>query len=230
MPLKLKRKFFAIMLMIISSRQDSGLQLKLGGTYEETEISPSDLTELPPFLRFRFVGLYFGHSFNENDAQPIADKCLLFENLLQSVKPALARSALFFSGDISESKSFCFRDHLELLNYLRDRLLPICNTSRAYEFFIKFDSDSDQSAAKHVIASILQTSQLVRCSSAQFNIFYGSDGLQLRLPVNEISDWLHMACDRERKKSLHVNCEGFEIENSQEMINHLQEVFYIVKF
>ena len=215
------------MLMIISSRQDSGLQLKLGGTYADTEISPSDLTELPPFLRFNQVEL-IAYSFDKNNAQPIAGKCLLFENLLQSVKPALVGSKLFFYGDVSESMPSSFRDHLELLNYLRDRLLPICNTSRAYCFSIFFDSD--QSVAKHVIASILQTPQLVRCSSAQFNIFRGLQGLQLRLPVNEISDWLHMACDRERKKSLHVNCEGFEIENSQEMINHLQEVFYIVKF
>ena len=226
------RRFWAAIRAKILGQEDSKLQVKSwGAKYDnEKEISPSDLTAFPPFLRFGNVELDIADSFDENDAQPIADKCLLFENLLQSVKPpALARSALFFSGAISESMPSCFHDHLELLNYLRDRLLPICNTSRAYEFCIIFDSD--QSAAKHVIASILQTPQLDRCSSVHFDFFCFLElQPQLRLPVKEISNWLHLKCDRERKKSLRVNLDGIEIENSQEMIDHLQEVFYFVKF
>ena len=184
------------------------------------------MTALPPFIRFDLVKLEVAESGNEDDTQPIADKCLSFENLLQSVKPALTESVLGFWGDISGSNPACFHDHLGLLNYVRDRLLTICDKSCGYEFGILFDSD--ESAAQHVITSILETPQLNRCSNAEFRIYYGSDEPQLRLPIMEISNWLHRnrECDRGRKKLLHI-C-SFRIENFEEMINHLKEVFYIV--
>ena len=205
---------------------------KTGGT-RTTKISQSDLAALPPFLRFNIVDINVAPAYililndNDNDTQPIAANCLLFENLLQSIKPALAGSKLSFYGIIDESKSACFRDHLELLNYVRDRLLTICDKSREYEFGIVFDSD--ESAAQHVITSILETSQLNHCSNAQFRIYYGSDELelQLRLPIKEISNWLHRKCDRGRKKSLHIY--SFRIENFEEMFNHLKEVLLLYK-
>ena len=120
------------------------------------------------------------YSGGESDTLPITEKCLLFEKQLQSVKSALTGSVLCFWGIINESKASCFHDHLELLNYLRDRLLPICNKSREYKFDISFDSD--KSAAEHVIASILETPQLNHCSSlnsgfimAQMNRNYNYD-------------------------------------------------------
>ena len=202
---------------------------KTGGT--GTEISPSDLTALPPFLRFNIVQLEVAELCYVKVGQPIAEKCLLFENLLQqSLKPALDGSVLAFGGDIDENKSSCFHNHLELLNYLRDRLLPICNKSREYKFDISFDSD--KSAAKRVIASILETPQLNHCSSAQFWIYYGSDEpqLQLRLPIKEISIWFHRKCDRDRegKKSLHIYSHGMKIENIEAIINHLKEVLFLL--
>ena len=209
--------------------QDSRMKLKLGKTGDSrTDVSASDLTALPCFLRFNVVDLCMSlydpdeidtDSGDEGDTQPIADKCLLFENLLQSIKPALAESILSFSGDINGSKSYCFHDHLELLNYVRDRLLPICNESREYEFGILFDSD--ESAAQHVIASILQTPELNHCSSAKFFVYCGF----LQLPVEEITNWLNRRC--ERKKSLYIYSEEFE--NLHEMIDHLKEVLLLCK-
>ena len=222
--------------MIIFSSKDSEQQLKklvielwkTGGT--RTEISPSDLTALPPFLRFNIVQLEVELGYVQA-TQPIAEKCLLFENLLQqSLKPALDGSVLAFGGDISENESSCFHNHLELLNYLRDRILPICNKSREYKFDIVFDSD--ERAVQYAIASILQTPQLAHCSSTQFRIYYDYDSydslsdniteILVRLPINEISNWLHRKCDGERKKSLHIYSEG--IENLREMVSHLKEV------
>ena len=195
-----------------------------------TEISPSDLATLPPFLRFNIVQLELAELGYVRATQPIADKCLLFENLLQqSLKPALDGSVLAFGGDIDENDTSCFHNHLELLNYLRDRLLPICNKSREYKFDILFDSD--KSAAEHVIASILETPQLNHCSNAQFWIYYGSqsDEPQLRLPIKEISIWLHRKCDREGKKSLHICAGGMKkIKNIEAIINHLKEVLFLL--
>ena len=219
--------------MIIFSSKDSEQQLKklvielwkTGGT--RTEISPSDLTALPPFLRFNIVQLEVAELGYVQATQPIADKCLLFENLLQqSLKPALDGSVLAFGGDIDENDTSCFHNHLELLNYLRDRILPICNKSCEYKFEISFDSD--KSAAEHVIASILETPQLNHCSSAQFRIYYGSNEPQLRLPIKEISIWLHRKCDREGKKSLHIYSHGMKIENIEAIINHLKKVLFLL--
>ena len=201
---------------------------KTGGT--RTKVLQSDLTALPPFLRFDLVKLDVAESGDEDDTdtQSIADKCLLFENLLQqSLKPALDGSVLAFGGDIDENDTSCFHNHLELLNYLRDRILPICNKSREYKFEISFDSD--KSAAEHVIASILETPQLNHCSSAQFRIYYGSNEPQLRLPIKEISIWLHRKCDREGKKSLHICSGGMKkIKNIEAIINHLKEVLFLL--
>ena len=90
-------------LLIIFSSEDSEQQQKAviwlwrtGSTH--IEISPSDVTALPSFLRFGIVELNIANAYCLNDTQPIPDKCLLFVNLLQSVKPALAGSLLFFGA------------------------------------------------------------------------------------------------------------------------------------
>ena len=213
-------------LLINFSSEDSEQQLKtVIGLWKTgsapTEISPLDLTALPYFLRFNNVHLGVADSGDESDMQPIADKCLLFEKLLQSVKPALADSELSFLGDIKRSNSSCFHDYLELLSYLRDRLLPICNESREYKFDIEFDSD--ESAAQHVIASILQTPELNHCSSARFLVYCGF----LQLPVEEITNWLNRRCDRDRNKSLYIHSPVTT--NLREMINHLKEVLLLFR-
>ena len=187
-----------------------------GCHYINIYLSASDLTTLPSFLRFNILHLKITEALN--DTQSIADKCLLLESLLQSVKPASAGSELYFYGTINKSKSSCFHDHLELLNFVRDRLLPICDKSRKYKFKILLESG--ESASQNVISSILQTPQLNRCSSAQFDfdIYFSF----IQLPVKEISNWLHRKCDREQKKLLHIYSR--EIENLQEMVSHLREV------
>ena len=215
--------------------QDSGMQLKLGKIGDartRTDISTLDLTTFPCFLRFNGVDLYMSdesetYSGGESDTLPITEKCLLFEKQLQSVKSALTGSVLCFWGVINESKASCFHDHLELLNYVRNRILPICDESCGYEFHIMFESDV--SASQNVISSILQTPQLNRCSSAQFRIYDGSvePELELILPVKEISNWLHRKCDHGRKKLLHINSGEIEMENIEEMSNHLTEVLFL---
>ena len=155
------------------------------------------------------------------DPQPIADpddnKCILFENLLKSVESALPGSKV------------AFESYLESLNYVRDRLLPICDKSCAYKFNIS--CDSYESGLRNVISSILQTPQLNRCSNAgfTFTFWHTTNESELQFPVNEISNWLHRECNSGQKKSLYIFSEAIETENLKEMINHLKEVLLLCK-
>ena len=158
------------------------------------------------------------------DTQSIDTKCQFLEDQLKLIKPEiLNESVLCFYGNVDDTDSSRFSDHSEFLNYLSDLILPICDKTCEFEFIIGLYSD--KSAGKCVLTSLLKMAQIKCCSYVQIRIY---DADQMKLPVKEISNWLHGNCDshRIRKRSLLIYLGP--IENLTEMFNHLKEV--IVSF
>ena len=140
-----------------------------------------------------------------------------------------------FIARISQNDRNNFSDHLKLLDYIRNRFLPICNSSRGYKFDICFFSDRNSDA--NVIASILEMGEIKRCTNVGIKIIGGA---QKRLPIEEISNWLERSPDG-TKNNLHNQKERFLkiyfydttifikpnpfIRNAREMLDHLKTVY-----
>lgn len=177
--------------------------------------------DFPLFLRFGLVRINFSKLCDDGkggsmwDTVPIVQKCRFFEDKLQLIKPLLNGSTICVNIYIDRSNPSNFYDHDDLLKYLRNRLLPICNESRQYEFV--FSLDSDHNATKCMLASILKMGQIDRCSDLSIN-FVPYD---IILPIEEISTWLHRSANR--KKSLYIV--SFKVEGLVKIFTHLKEVF-----
>lgn len=145
------------------------------------------MTDFPPFLRFSDVGLFYS-----NGLESIEEKCHFIESYIRPLKQALkdTRSIQFY-GDVSQDDNSCFRDHSVLLSYLTERLLPICDSSHRYKFYIRFYSDKEASSS--VISSILQMPQISRCSDLfiELNILC----LPKESSIETISNWLFRKVD-----------------------------------
>ena len=165
-----------------------GLSARIGNHYAEIETSHLNVEYFPSFLRFGKIDVYFLALPDEDDeneiiwdTQLIAEKCQLFEDQLKLIKPALDGSIMKIDANIDQDNPYFFDDHYELLKYLSDRFLPICDKSRGYEFWIGFDSD--ENTARFVIASILKLEQVDRCSNLTFWL---STADRTKLPIEEI--------------------------------------------
>ena len=195
---------------------------------DSEEILLANLKEIPSFLRFNEVLLIY-----DAGSQSLITKCCLFEDCLNLIKPALKDSnEIFLKATIKQDDPNHFSDHSSVVVYLRDRLLPICDSSRRYVFSIWFTSDENY--ASEVISSILQISQVRSCSHVQIDLFVynWSD----RLPVEDISNWLAQNTDdvveiygmRKWKKNrfllIHSNITQVYSRNTQEMWDHLKQV------
>ena len=113
---------------------------------------------------------------------PIEEKCEFIESQLLPLKLALCDSnTIEFVAQISQKDRNHFNDHLKLLDYIRNRFLPICNSSRLYEFQILFRSDAN--SATEVIVSILEMDEIKHCSNVEIVIM---TGIQKRLPIEEV--------------------------------------------
>ena len=127
-----------------------------------------------------------------------------------------------FDFIIDQSEPSCFYDHSNVLEYLRNRLLPICDKSRGYEFCIGFESDAN--TARFVISSILQMDQIDRSSNLTFWL---STADRTKLPFEEISHWLHRSCDDGGRRERSLTIKLAEVENLVEVLTHLKEVFIL---
>ena len=162
------------------------------------KISPTNLASFPAFLRFNNVELNWNAwnawNWNTNSNEAM---CKLTEKHLLPIKPALKDAKMItFSGGISPFREFFFRNHSKLLEFLRNRLLPICDSSHGYKFSIDIDSYKD--AAGDIVSSILQIQQISRCFHAKFS-FYSVDQ-PINLPVEIVSNWLHRTFDENGNK------------------------------
>ena len=207
-----------------------GLNVYIGNDDAEIEASHLNVEYFPSFLRFDKIDIFFSSPFyNEDedkgylDSQPIAGKCQLLEDQLKLIKPALNGSIMNFDFIIDQSEPSRFYDHSKVLEYLRNRMLPICDKMRGYEFWITFDSDKN--TARFVIASILKMEQVYRCSNLTFWLSFAD---RTELPIEEISNWLHRSYDNQRERSLFIHLS--KIEKLVEVPKLLKEVFFYSVF
>ena len=189
---------------------------------EGKEISLQDLALFPAFLRFREVDLQYLLG-----SQSIVEKCDLFDGCLQSIKPALNDSNLiYFKCNVSENARSEFSNHQTLIKYISDRLLPICESSRKYSFFIRFVSD--ENSASNIIASILQMSQI--CRYGCFGVYIGLiDTNPAQLPIETISNWLNrnsgaMEIHQKQTESFLLVRSSKALQNIPEMCDFLKMV------
>ena len=198
---------------------------------EDRDIEPShlDAKSFPSFFRFGNVDIFISRRrrfYEENlETQPFAEKCQLFEDQLQLMKAALNGSIIIFYGFIDQSDRSCFYDHDQVLEYLRNRLFPICDKSRGYDFWIGFYLDANTTG--FIIASILQMDQIDRSSNVKID-FSADD--RTKLPIEEISNWLHRNGGGQQERSLYIDLS--QIENLADVFTHLKEVFilYFLQF
>ena len=134
------------------------------------------------FLRFDSVFLIYNCGL-----QSIDDKLYILQNQLQLFKTAFIDLKEFtLSAKIDKNDRSQFNYHTQLLDHIREQLLPICDSSPVYSFQIDFQSDKD--AAGNVIGQILQLPQINRCQKVRFH-YYNETFIQL--PVEVISNWLN---------------------------------------
>lgn len=192
---------------------------------ERTQISLNDLIILPTFIRSDNIQLICGL-----DPQPVEEKCKVLEVYLLSLKSTLNESSVIeFEANISKNCTGHFKNHSHLLDHIQHQFLPICSPSRRYKFLIHFNSDAN--AVTNVIASILNLPELKRCSSAEIQICYGKgfERQQSQLPVEVISNWLKLGMEMNVRngKDLFLKIHMDNIQNAQEMVDHLKMVSFI---
>ena len=196
----------------------------------------TELTIFPPFLRFDEVKLSL-----DCGSQPIEEKCKFFESYLLPLKPALTDSNIIkYCARISQKRSD-FSDRLQLFEYIRNQLLSIVGSSRGYKFDIGYCSEYNSST--NVITSLLQMPEIERCSYIQI-LYHGNQQRDHnQLPIEVISNWLERPVDgkkyivQNKKKarfmevsisdSSLLHFRNIEIQNAQEIVNHLKTVYFI---
>lgn len=198
-------------------------------------ISLAELTTFPQFPRFNNFRIWYSASEFGFTSALIEKKYKFIESYLLALKSALNDSNMIeFNADIYEHSHSYFSNHLQLLDYLRYRFLPVFfNSSHRYKFNIHFSSDGNSSAK--VVASILQIPQIERCSNVEIEVNNGEQ----KLPVDAISNWLEKSVDGmknnkgQKKRFLKVifpneywqnSTLHAGIQNAGEMLDHLRTV------
>ena len=180
------------------------------------------MNDLPQFLRFDRVELSYQSSVYAN-ALPIAKKCQSVVNYLQRLK-LNDTTLIHFIGFIHQTNRNNFIGHSQLLDHLRNELLPICGSSRGYKFEI---FTLDEVSCKDLIAPILQIPQIYCCSYVEISID-GRIKYPIQLPIEPISNWLHRNCDGREEKSkelfLRICSSSFNFPCARELCDHLKKV------
>lgn len=118
-----------------------------------------------------------------------------------------------------------FSGYSQLIEHIRNNLLPICNLSRGYKFYIGFGSDKN--SAKNVIESLLQMPAIKQCSHVEFKNFNGEKN---QLPVDAISNWLERSAEGMENKIQNQNARllkitSFKTKKAREIIEHIAKVY-----
>ena len=211
------------------------------------EICYTDLVTFPQFLRLFLVKLHIAKDARVFNCVLMKDKCYLSEMYLQAIKPALNDSFIHFMGRIDRNDPICFRDHSELVNYLKNGLLPNCESSRNYNFSIEFLFDEiESSKAASVTASILQMPQLCK-HHRPFNVTIRlglmAKNTPVQIPVEAIANWLNQKSEsgmkakgqnKERILTI-MPCTYNEMDDDSalatlEIYDHLKKVNFILEY
>ena len=123
---------------------------------------------------------------------------------------------------------------IQYLEYIRSRMLPICDSARRYEFLIHFKKD-EIGVVTNTITSLLQMPEVKRCSTISINIFAPQPRYPMQLPIDEISSWLEKSADKEKinvqnkhRRYMHIDLWNV-CQNAHEMIDHFKTVFFEIK-
>ena len=212
--------------MFIAIFRDCDWAVEITGLECPQKLSPNELPSILPFIRFDNVRIWYNHP-----DLPIEEKCELIEKQLLPLNLNDSNTIEFVArisrNDQNDRNNFS--DHLKLLDYIRNRFLPICNSSRCYKFQIWFFSDAN--SGTEIITSILEMDEIKHCSNVEIRLFYGG---QKRLPVKVISTWLERSADG-AKNNIQNQTERFlkiyynyylnpVIKNAREMLEHLAKV------
>ena len=182
-----KRHKYQIRLELIANQQISIFSnVFISGIASEQKIPPAGLATLPRFLRFTNVRLLYRFGFEK---KPIVDGSECIERQLLPLKPFLYNSTMiaFYPGTISQNDRSCFSDDTQLLEYIRNRLLSICASSRGYKFNIWYSTNTDDC---YVIQSLLQMTEIKRCLKLEIELLKNGER-KGQLPVEAISTWLN---------------------------------------
>ena len=195
---------------------------RIGSDSDQKEISLPNLAAFPPFIRFHNVILRYNVGL-----QLLLAKCRLFDECLNSIKPALKDSnEIRFVASIDHADPSHFSDYSSVVIYLCYGLLPIFNSSRRYNFVIK--QDPDKNSATDLISSILEISQFRRCSHVSIKLFgFDYDAFFTQLPFEDISNWLTAKTDEiygKKHENKFLQIYSNFIQNTQELWEHLKEV------
>lgn len=158
----------------------------------------------------------------------------MIESQLLPFKQALYDTNMVeFYAHVSENDRHHFNDHSQLLEHIRNQILPICNSSRGYYFYINFISN--ENSVSTMMASILKQSEIIRCSNIEIE-FAMQYFEQKQLPIEEISCWLKQsACGIEnsvqnlKKRFLELTL-FVGIQNAQDLLEFLTKVRFVYLF
>ena len=198
-------------------------------------ISIISLMESPLFLRFNEIRMGCSNPNYIIDKHSIEKKCGLFETYFRQLKTVLENANVIVFDlkiDLFQRYPNRFKNHLELLNYLSNKLLPMCDFFNGYKFCIEFDNDWD--AGTDVISAILQLPKVIQSSKVQI-VLHGIKQ-PTQLPIEAISNWLHRKFDDglecistkqsgERFLLIHVYS---RFQNDTAIVDHLKEVSFIL--
>ena len=150
----------------------------------------------------------------------IDEKLLLLQNYLQLFETALSDlEDINLIACINQNDQSLFRDHSQLVDHLREQVLPICYSSPVYHFVIDFQLDND--AAGNVIGQILQLPPIIRCRDVSFH--YKNETI-IHSPVNAISNWLNRNSDDQFNSTGRDNEERKLLMNKQIRIQNAVEI------
>ena len=183
-----------------------------------------------PFLCFKTLWvLYNGGSLSIYEKLQLLHYHLqLFETVLSDLEKVI------LSATINQDDQSQFRNHSQFITNLREKVLPICDSSPVYLFHIDFQSDKD--AAGNFIGQILQQPPINRCQEASF--FYSNETF-IQLPVEVITNWLNRnyyvgiggagTGQNKKERILYAN-KQIKIQNAVEMCDWMQMVitFYFI--
>ena len=177
-----------------------------------------------PFLRFKTLWIIYSKGSTSID-----EKLRLLHNQLQLFKTAFSDlGEITLAVRINKNDHSQFHNRIQLLDHIREQLLPICDSSPFYSFYI--DSQSDNDAAGNVISQILQLPSINRCRDVQFH--YDNETFT-QLPVEVISNWLNRDSDDgigctlngQSKKDRYLGMnKRIRIQNAVEMCDRLKMV------
>ena len=132
------------------------------------------------------------------------------------------------TAKINQNDQSQFCNHFQLLDYIREQVLPICGSSPVYVFHIDFQSDND--AAGNFIGQILQLPSINRCHDVGFGYCNETETF-IQLPVEVIANWLNRNFDdgiggtgQSKKERQLVMHDRIRIQNAGEICDRLKTV------